>query len=123
MDIAKLKELNEKILDKAMMNVEKAWVMDKWDCECMETMSLAIDNLKDLEKMQKHETSYATVRKMDARTETTEFEQCVYDVLKKHEGEKGVMAVITVIAETMEDMKILNKKMYERTMMKIKELK
>ena len=47
-DTALLQYFKLKYKDK----IEKAMVTDKWDCECVEAMTMALDNIKDALKIE-----------------------------------------------------------------------
>lgn len=131
MEISKIKELNERILNRATANVEKALIMDNWDCECFETMSEAIKNIYKLERMEKHETKEEKVQedgaifyRMKEKEKESDFEKCIYEIIEKHGLEKAMTAIIKVLNELMEeDLKVIHTRMYDNTMRKLKELK
>lgn len=134
MEYNKLIEINKNILNKAMVEVEKGRVIGKYDCEDMEAMSMAINNIKDLMKIKRYEEgnieypkeektiAMATPMKIDAKTETTEFEALIYKISEKKPDHEGMYAITTILAETMEDLRILHPKFYNMTMVKLKEL-
>lgn len=133
MELEKIKELNVKILEKASNNVEKALVTETWDCECFDTMSDAIQNIYKINKMEKYSEDrraqmnecapISTFRMMENK-DTTDFEKCVSDIIEKHGIENGMIAIMKVLTELMEeDLRIIHNRMYENTMRKLKELK
>ena len=126
-DITELKELNKNILEKSMSKVKESLENGAWDCECFDTMNDSIENLVSLSKLEKYtdkqETEKAIVaKKMDAKTDITEFEQLVYDISEKLEGKEGMLSLTTTIAEVVEDMKIINPRLYASLIKKLKEL-
>lgn len=129
MDYNKIIEVNGKIIDKALPKIEKAMVTDKWDCECVEAMTMALDNIKDALKiesmLEKDKTMEYSSTKMvyEPLGEDTEFMECISKIINKHGLEAGTKAIMTVINELMEDMKILHSKMYNNTMMKLRDIK
>lgn len=128
MDLDKFKEVNEKIVDNSVLKVEKALDTKSWDKECFEVMSQAIDNLLDLSKIERHkeekqeETTMYTLAKEDVTKVTTEFEALVYKISEKHPGKNGMIALTTVLAETMEDLRIYNPRLYDSTLRRLKEM-
>lgn len=132
MEINKIKELNERILNRATANVEKALIMDNWDCECFETMSEAIKNIYKLEKMEKGEIKYeekvqedgAAFYRMKENDKKSDFERCIYEIIEKRGMEKSMKAILKVLNELMEeDLRVIHTRMYDNTMRKLRELK
>lgn len=126
-EINKLKELNKSIVEKSMSKVKESLELGTWDCECFDTMNDSIENLVNLSKLEKYtdkqETEKAIIaKKMDAKTDITEFEQLVYDISEKSEGKEGMLMLTTTIAEVVEDMKIINPRLYNSLIKKLKEL-
>ena len=126
-EINKLKELNKSIVEKSMSKVKESLELGTWDSECFDTMNDSIENLVNLSKLEKYtdkqETEKAIIaKKMDAKTDITEFEQLVYDISEKSEGKEGMLRLTTTIAEVVEDMKIINPRLYSSLIKKLKEL-
>lgn len=126
----KTKKVNEFIVEKATEKVVKSMEVKEWDEESFNTMCKALDNLKDImkieykdyEKKEVEEKESKLMAKVDAKTNTTEFEQLIYDIAKKRTGKEGMLAITTIIADHMEDMRVLNNRAYCMVMMKLKEL-
>lgn len=128
MDIKKMKELNEKIAEKAMSKVEKSLYTDNWDCECYETLNYAIDNIMDLMKMEKHiiEEDVIKERKIiatDIALDDTEFMKEVHNMMQRKGEIEGTKALMMIVSELMHDLSIINTRLYEQAMRKIKEAK
>ena len=140
MELERIKSINEKVLEKAMEKVEKSMELGTYDAECYHVMSVAIDNLKDLKKIEKYheeleqlemleevqEEKPKNVRtmmaeKVDAKTETTEFESLIYEIADKRNDAESMLAITTILAETMEDLRLLHPKIYNMTMLKLRE--
>lgn len=120
MDMMKLKELNEKVIDKAAMNVEKSLLTGKWDCECFEVLSDAINTKHKLHAMENESKAkeYRAIN-MDNK-DKTEFEEYVWKIMNK--GEHDLHDIMVVLNEHMDDIKILQPRFYDKVMMKLKEL-
>ena len=127
MGYEKAKCLNEKILHKAVEKLDKRVDNGSWDNEEFEVISQALDNIKDIEKIEgkkdKEELQKAMSMKKNAETETTEFEQLIYDIAEINGGYEGMLAITTIIADHMEDTRILHPKSYQNIMLRLKELK
>lgn len=133
MEIDKLKELNEKILEKAASKIEKAHTLDNYDYECMKAMSMAIDNMKDLIMIKEYKTykkeNYEPEAKNYHRKRIkgiegdSEFVECIYEILDKQGESEGIEGIIEVFDESMDEIKILHKRMYDRIMSRLKEMK
>lgn len=130
MDLELIKGVNEEILFKATEKIGSSLERGSWDKESFEVMAQSLDNILDIEKIEKykgeekHEEEKASIlkRKMDAKTETTEFEQLIYDIAEKHEGEETMYMITTVLADHMEDVRLLYKNAYSKIMNRLKEL-
>lgn len=147
MELERIKEINEKVLQRAVEKVEKAMEVGTYDAECYHTMSIAIDNIKDLSKIEKYHEELEQLERMeeiqefealaeekpqkniralmaekvDAKEETTEFEALIYEIAEKKDDIESMLAITTVLAETMEDLRLLHPKIYNMTMLKLKE--
>lgn len=139
LDINEIKKVNEEVLMKSIEKVKKALMNKNWDCECFEIMNEALENLYRIQKYEeKMEAMKSTpiitekeykdpqiallTNKVDAKKDTTEFEALIYEISKKRAGKEGMLAITTILAEHMEDMRILNNRAYKQVMMKLKEL-
>ena len=114
-----------------MSKVEKAMMNKSWDEHCFKTMHEALENLKIIDKLDDNVADTGKnimnttniVGKVDAYTDTTEFEQLIYDIDKKYKGNYESMVKVTeIIADHMEDMRILNNRAYNIVMMKLREM-
>lgn len=127
MNIAKLIELNERVLEKAIGEVEKALITGKWDQEDMEALSMAIKNIHKLEGGMMHEyKEYKEEPKeygRKAKEGESEFMSCLYEVMEKHPGQKGIDAVIMLFDEHMDDLRVIHPKMYDNIMVRLKGMK
>lgn len=126
MDINKLKEVNVKIIEKAIPKIENALASNIWDCECVEAMSQAIDNLKDLSKMEGY-SEYAEpkmVKHIEYKINNeSEFMKEVNSILASRGEEDGIKCVMMVMSELMEDLSLLHTRLYNQVIMKLKEVK
>lgn len=132
MDIERVKELNEYIIDKATEKIDLSMKSKGFDEESFEVLSKAIVNLKYLEKIEHYEEkeveeseeveAAAVMPKLDASKVTTEFEGLIYEIARKLPGKDYMLAITTIIADTMEDLRVLHPKMYENLMRKLKEV-
>lgn len=126
MDFTKMKEINERILEKAIPKVEKAMLNDQWDCECFEVMSMAIDNIKDVMKigeMKEREPKYTEEKRKKNLAAVNEFDICVEDIISKHGREKAMDEILLLMSDIMDDLAILQPKIYDTIIMKLKALK
>lgn len=130
MDLKESKKLNHEIVNVASEKVKKAMESYSWDNEAFGVMSQALDNIVDIKKICKESESkevktISLADKKDAETETTEFEALIYEIAETHEEESGkyMVAITTIIADHMEDMRIMNKRAYDLVMMKLRGLK
>lgn len=126
MDLKKARELNNRIIEESMSKVEKAIDSKNWDCECFETMSKSIDNILDIVKIEKYteKDKVDTYRKekKNAFTEETEFETLIYKIAEEKKDVEGMLAITTVLAELMEELRIMHPRMYDLTMIRLKGL-
>lgn len=130
MELHKMKELNKKVLEKAYSRVQKSTDMDSYDKESFEAMSLALDNIKDIMKIEKYSEDYSekenraipAMARIDPKTETTEFEGLIYEIAEKYPSKDGMLAITTILAETMEDLRLLHPRIYNLTMTRLKEV-
>ncbi len=132
MDIAKLKELNGKVIEKAIPKLEKALANSEWDTEVMDALTDAITNCKNLSKMEYKDRMnndqtmmYSEKKKvfeMKKGYEDTDFMSLVSDIMEHHGDVEGAKAIVTVMNELMEDLKILNNRIYNTTMMKLRDI-
>lgn len=130
MHLIKAKEINKKIIEECNEKIEKSLDKKAFDSECFEVISQAIDNLCDIEKLEKYEdknkeamvSKEMVLKKKNAKTETTEFEQLIYDICAKFYKEDVSFSYVTIIADTIEDLRLLHPKMYENLMRKLKEM-
>ncbi len=121
--------LNENIANRAMEEIEKDY-LNKNTCDLsdMRILSMAIDNIKDIEKIWKikeehlHEKEERSIAPYTRKTYTeSEFMECANRIISER-GDEGVHAIIMTLDETVDDLKILHKKMYDNLMKKLKEL-
>ena len=126
MGYEKVRELNEKILHKATEKLDKRVDNDNWENEEFEVISKSLDNILDIKKLEekgeKERIIKATHKKINAETETTEFEQLIYDISKERNDIEGMLAITTILADHLEDVRIMNPRAYEMVMYKLKEL-
>lgn len=130
MELYDMKELNKKVLEKAYNRVQKSADMDSYDKESFEAMSLALDNIKDIMKIERYSEDYKEGKertlpmseKVDPKTETTEFEALIYEIAEKYPGKDGMLAITTILAETMEDLRLLHPRIYNLTMTRLNEV-
>lgn len=140
MDLKKAKEVNKEIIKKACDKIEVHLNEKTWGKEEFEVFSQALDNLRDIEKIEKlereeeremtvvtapilHSNEYdMSAKKPDVTKVTTDFEQLIYDISEKHKGKDGMIAITTILADHMEDIKLFNRKMYDMVMMKLKNM-
>jgi hypothetical protein len=122
MDIRKIKELNEKIMEKASANVEKSLVTGSWDAESFEAFSDAIVSAHKLHNMEKeeHKQVVKMERKERVKEDKTEFEEVVWNLLEQ--GEHNIYGVMTVLNSHMEDLKVLQPRFYTSVITKLKEM-
>lgn len=119
MSIEELKQINNMTLSKVMEQLDKSWCYSDFSI-----FSQAIDNMKDLEKIEGMGVLHdSQLKKLNAREVVTEFEEEIYKHFKK-EGVNfdNMMEIITIMAELMEDLKIINPRMYNITFEKIKNI-
>lgn len=127
MNLCKAREVNEYILGKAIEKLEERVKVGGWSNEEFEVMSKSIENIREIEKIEykndkEDMNRKLLMKKMDAETETTEFESLVYKIVEGKPSNEAMIAITTIIADHMEDMRILNKRAYDLLMMKLKEL-
>lgn len=127
MNLDRLKSVNEEIIDKASEKIENNLSLKKWDNEDFTVLSQAVDNILDICKIEKYkygekEIEMYTIPKQDPTKVTTDFEALVYKVAEKHPGKNGMIALTTVLAETMEDLRIYNPRLYDSTLRRLKEM-
>lgn len=128
MKLEELKELNEKVLKKAFNRVNKAAEMDTYDKESFEALSMAIKNTSDISKIEKYSDLGDKSReellksRVNPKEGTTEFEALIYEIAEKKPTQETMLAITTVMAETMEDLRILHPRMYNLSMNRLKEL-
>lgn len=127
MNLCKAREVNEYILEKAIEKLEERVKVGGWSNEEFEVMSKSIENIREIEKIEykndkEDMNRKLLMKKMDAETETTEFESLVYKIVEGKPSNEAMIAITTIIADHMEDMRILNKRAYDLLMMKLKEL-
>lgn len=127
MNLDRLKSVNEEIIDKASEKIENNLSLKKWDNEDFTVLSQAVDNILDICKIEKYkygekEIEMYTMPKQDPTKVTTDFEALVYKVAEKHPGKNGMIALTTVLAETMEDLRIYNPRLYDSTLRRLKEM-
>lgn len=124
LDYEMLKELNERIIERAMLKSADALDKKDFDKECFEVMSESIENIARLQSINKYDSEpkgVTLLSRMNAKEETTEFEQLIYDIMEKHSDNPSTYYLaIETIAEVVEDMKILNNRMYNILMNKLK---
>lgn len=128
MDMEKAREINSDILIKSTEKLHHKLKNGGWSEEEFEVMSQAIDNLKDLdeihykkdEKEFKHKISS---KKMDAYKDETEFENLVYEIAMEKPSVDTLLDITTVLADHMEDIKVMHPKIYKGLIMKLKELR
>lgn len=133
MDLKKAKEINEFIIDKSCKNIAGAMEEKQWDKESFEVFSQALDNLRDIEKIEKLEreeykemkSEVATemeIKKVDVTKVDTDFEKLIYSIAEAKPGKAGMLAITTILADHMEDIRLFYPKMYEMVMMKLKNM-
>ena len=127
MNLDRLKSVNKEIIDKASEKIENNLSLKKWDNEDFTVLSQAVDNILDICKIEKYkygekEIEMYTMPKQDPNKVTTDFEALVYKVAEKHPGKNGMIALTTVLAETMEDLRIYNPRLYDSTLRRLKEM-
>lgn len=135
MDLNKIKEVNEFIVAKSCEKIKTALDEKGWDKEVFEVFSQAIDNLKDIEKIEAYEYKekertvrkeyvenevMSTMKKVDVIAEETEFEVLLCQIMAMWGTEKGFDVIKTLLADHMEDVRLFNKKMYDMAIMKLK---
>lgn len=115
--IDKIRKINYETCEKVMTELEK-----KWSYSDFEILSQVIDNMKDLSEIETYSlTAEVKAKKMNAREVTTEFERVIYDIFQDpHTSNDDMIEVVTVIAELMEDLKMLNPRAYDITIKKLK---
>lgn len=133
MEYKKVKELNEKIVNRAMEEIEKDMITkNACDMADMKILSMAIDNIKDsykIENMQKEDNMKLEV--VEAKTEDykrslrdkTEFDECVEEIIVRHGKEKAMSSVLLLFSDLMEDLSVLQPKIYDNVITKMKALK
>lgn len=120
MDMMRLKEINDKIIDKAAMKVEMSINKGDFDCECFEVLSDAINTKHKLHSIEKEgKAKEYKAMSMDNKRKT-EFEEYVWKIMNK--GEYDLHDIMVILSEHMEDIKILQPRFYDKVMMKLKEL-
>lgn len=127
MHLERVKEINLQVVDIAADKVEKSYQSKTWDGEAFDTLSQALDNLLDIEKMEKkqhseHMSRSIVEKKRNAELETTEFEALIYKIYENNSTNECLLAIATIVADHMEDVRILNKRAYDIIMMKLREL-
>lgn len=132
MEFAKIKELNERIIKRATDEIEKDMITkNTCDMVDMKILSMAIDNVKDIVKLEEgslveedQTMRYSEVSKTyePLTVEETDFTCYVNKVMDKHGSEIGHKAIMAILNELMEDLKILNNRMYSNVMMKLKNM-
>lgn len=143
-NIDEVRKVNEDVLLRSMEKVKKSLNSKMWDSESFEVMNEALSNIYKIDRYEEksqqmmamtaipmagdmsimgdNDSYNKMMGKKDAKTETTEFEALIYDIANKKPGHEGMMAITTILAEHMEDMRILNNRAYKQVMMKLKEL-
>lgn len=126
MDLIKAKEINEFILNKASEKIESTVKKGSWDNEEFSVMSEAIENLVRLEKLgkkeKKEEVEKIRALKKDAYTEETEFESLMYRIQEEKNDTETMICITTIIADHMEDIRIMQPRAYDIIMMKLREV-
>lgn len=126
MDLNKAKEVNEFILDKAVNKISERVQKGGWDNEEFEVMSKAIDNLKELDKLdykdKKEEFKKVRTKRLNAYEEETEFETLVYRISEEKPGTETMLAITTILADHMEDIRVMQPRAYDIIMMKLREV-
>lgn len=147
-NLDKIIEMNEEILESASHKVQKAIMNKEWDCECFEVMNKTLWNLYNLKKMKsmedksskvnlipssemEHYKSIAhdiSVTKIDPLEEPyylhnekgcQEFNN-LYNKIAEEHGMEGAFAVLNLLSEHLRDIKILNNKAYSQIITKMK---
>lgn len=128
MDICKAIEVNEFILEKATNKISERVEKGGWDNEEFEVMSKAIENLKELsklgykEKKEEYETAKTKMKRVNAYTEETEFETLIYKIAEVKNSHETMLAITTILAEHMEDIRVMQPRAYSVIMAKLKGL-
>ena len=120
MDMMRLKDINEKIIDKAAMKVEMSINKGDFDCECFEVLSDAISTKHKLNAIEKEGKAKEYKAMSMENKGKTEFEEYVWKVINK--GEYDLHDIMIILSEHMEDIKILQPRFYDKVIMKLKEL-
>lgn len=135
MEFKKVKELSEKIVNRAMEEIEKDMITkNACDMADMKILSMAIDNIKDsyeIESMQKHKDEYMKMEVAEVKTEDykrslrdkTEFDECVEEIIVRHGKEKAMSSMLLLFSDLMEDLSVLQPKIYDNVITKMKALK
>ena len=123
-EINTLKELNKNIVNKSMAKVKESLELGTWDGESFYTMNDSIENILALMKIQKYTEKeqvqeQVTLKKMNAREEVTEFEDMVYKISDMYDDKESMVELTTVIAEMVEDLKIISPRLYKTFMAKL----
>lgn len=130
MEFERIKKINKDIIKRALEEVEKDMITKSvCDLSDMKILSMAIDNVKDIheiELMKIEEQAYHTKHHHEKERilrHKNEFDKCVEDIIEKHGEEKGIEAIMMLMSDVMEDLAILQPKIYDTVMMKLRGLK
>ena len=129
MDLNRVKMLNEEILHKATTKLEERVKKGSWDEEEFKTICYALDNLKDISKMEYNkERSDANEMKMSRMMsnkpmeEETEFEKVIYKIVEERPLKDVMEALTRILSDYLEDTRVMHPKAYENIMLKLKDI-
>lgn len=133
LEYERLKQLSKKMVNRASEEIEKD-MMNKNTCDLQDVqiLSMAIDNIKDLmgiEGMKEMAKDYKDY-KSDSTSYTrnvsggkTEFDSLVEDIIDSKGREKGINSIMMLMSDVMEDLSVLQPKIYDNVITKMKALK
>lgn len=122
------KEIVMKLVKKSADKVDYNISRGLWDNEDLEVLEKAVKTWKRIEEIEDVEENHAlrkeieTLEKKRGR-EGSEFKDLVYDIYSKNPNSIGLEEIIEAIDDTMEELKIIHEKVYDKTLNRLKSKK
>lgn len=128
MMLQETKEIVMKLVKKSADKVDYNITRGLWDNEDLEVLEKAVKTWKRIEEIEDVEENHAlrkeieTLEKKRGR-EGSEFKDLVYDIYSKNPNSIGLEEIIEAIDDTMEELKIIHEKVYDKTLNRLKSKK
>lgn len=128
MMLQETKEIVMKLVKKSADKVDYNISRGLWDNEDLEVLEKAVKTWKRIEEIEDVEENHAlrkeieTLEKKRGR-EGSEFKDLVYDIYSKNPNSIGLEEIIEAIDDTMEELKIIHEKVYDKTLNRLKSKK